>query len=90
MLCPSTMNPESSDVTARTSKGKLITSAITPPLWQNSWVKNIPLIGGYLTCMMNAPRYETTLEQNAELIASDLETLESPFSEKTVGVIDSK
>ncbi|KIV85770.1 hypothetical protein PV11_01429 [Exophiala sideris] len=90
LLCPSTMTPESSDLSALTSKGKLIANATTPPLWQDYWVKNIPLIGGYLSCGMNAPRYETTLEQNAEFIAGDLETLESPFSEKTVGVIDPK
>lgn len=39
-------------------------------------------------CAMNAPRYVTTLEQNAELIASDLESHESRWSETTVGIID--
>ena len=37
---------------------------------------------------MNAPRYETTLEQNAEFIANDLESYESRWSGRTVGVID--
>ena len=39
-------------------------------------------------CAKNAPRYLTTLEQNAEFIASDLETLESQWIGKKVGVID--
>lgn len=37
---------------------------------------------------MNASRYETTLEQNAEFIASDLESFESPWIQTTVGIID--
>jgi hypothetical protein len=37
---------------------------------------------------MNARRYVTTLEQNAEFIASDLERHESRWSGMTVGVID--
>lgn len=37
---------------------------------------------------MNARRYETTLEQNAEFIASDLESYKSRWSGMTVGVID--
>jgi len=41
-------------------------------MWQNAWMT----------------RYETTLDQNAELIASDLETYESQWSGMTVGIID--
>lgn len=38
---------------------------------------------------MNAGRYETTLEQNAELIATDLEDgYESRWIGKAVGIID--
>lgn len=36
---------------------------------------------------MNAGRYETTLEQNAEFIAADLEEGESSWIGTTVGVI---
>jgi hypothetical protein len=90
MLCPSTMTPESSDikVPTKTLHGKLIANAATPPSWQDSWIKYIPLIGKTLLCAMNARRYETTLEQNAEFIASDLESYESRWSGMTVGVID--
>jgi hypothetical protein len=84
------MNPESPDVTVPTNslQGKLTANATTPPLWQDSWIKHIPLVGKTLLCAMNAPRYKTTLEQNAEFIASDLETYESQWSGMTVGVID--
>lgn len=90
MLCPSTMTPESSDINVptQTLHGKLIANATTPPSWQDSWIKHVPLIGKTLLCAMNAGRYTTTLEQNAEFIASDLETYESRWSGTTVGVID--
>jgi len=48
----------------------------------------IPLIGRTLTCMVNFARYETTLEQSADFIASDLETSESKWSMSPVGIID--
>ncbi|MCJ1253540.1 hypothetical protein MMC24_001352 [Lignoscripta atroalba] len=84
------MTPESSDINVPTKSlhGKLIANAATPPLWHDSWIKYIPLIGTTLMCAMNAGRYETTLEQNAEFIASDLESYESRWSGTTVGVID--
>lgn len=90
MLCPSTMTPESSEIHVPTesSQGKLIANATTPPAWQESWIKYIPLIGNTLWCAMNASRYYTTLEQNADFIASDLETYDSRWSGVTVGVID--
>jgi len=90
MLCPATMTPESSDfsVPTKTSYTKLIANAPTPPLWKDSWIKYFPLIGTTLLCAINASRYETTLEQNAEFIASDLESYESRWSETTVGIID--
>ena len=90
MLCPSTMTPESQEVTVptKTSRGRLIGNAATPPLWKDSWIKYIPLIGRPLLCAVNAGRYETTLEQNADFIASDLESYESRWSGTTVGVID--
>jgi hypothetical protein len=84
------MTPESSEIVVptKTSHAQLIANAPTPPLWRDSWIKYIPLIGKSLLCAMNAPRYETTLEQNAEFIASDLESYESRWSGMTVGIID--
>ena len=90
MLCPSTMVPESSEISVptKTSRGNVVVSAGTPPLWRNSWLQYIPWIGKVILCAMNAPRYETTLEQNAEFIAKDLESYESRWSGTTVGIID--
>lgn len=90
MLCPNTMVPESSDITVPTKspRAKLIANATTPPLWQDSWIKHVPLIGKPILCAKNALRYETTLEQNADFIASDLEHDESQWSGMTVGIID--
>lgn len=84
------MTPESSafSIPAKSQHGRLVANATTPPLWQDSWVKYIPLIGRVIWVAMNASRYDTTLEQNAEFIASDLETLESRWSRMRVGVID--
>jgi hypothetical protein len=84
------MTPESSavNVPTQTPSGQLVANATTPPGWKHSWVGSIPLIGRTLLSAMNAGRYVTTLEQNAELIASDLETRESRWSGVTVGVID--
>jgi hypothetical protein len=90
MLCPTTMTPESSEIKVpqKSSHGKLIASGGTPPSWQDSWVTYIPLIGRPLSCAMNAGRYDTTLEQCTDFIASDLENSESRWSGMTVGIID--
>lgn len=90
MLCPSTMTPESTDlsVPTKSSQGRLIANAATPPSWQSSWIGSIPFIGKVIVTAMNASRYDTTLEQNAEFIANDLETRDSRWIGTTVGVID--
>ncbi|KAF2448504.1 hypothetical protein P171DRAFT_428564 [Karstenula rhodostoma CBS 690.94] len=90
MLCPSNMNPESSDfsVPTKSSHARLTASAQTPPLWKDSWLRHIPLMGKVLVIAMNMSRYGTTLEQNADFIANDLETLESPYIGTQVGIID--
>jgi hypothetical protein len=90
MLCPATMVPESSDVNvpADSSGRGLVAKSGTLPLWQDSWMKYIPLIGRTLVCAMNFSRYETTLEQNADFIAGDLGKSDSQWSGATVGVID--
>lgn len=83
------MTPEQSDVVVpmKSAHGKLVANATTPPLWHDSWLKHIPLIGKPIVCAMNASRYETTLEQNADFIAEDLESYDSRWSGVTVGVI---
>jgi hypothetical protein len=81
------MIPESATPTT-TTQTKLIPAGDTPPRWRNSWVHYIPLIGKTLVTMMNAMRYQTTLEQSAEFIAADLESHESQWIGKRVGTID--
>ncbi|KAM0722336.1 hypothetical protein Q7P37_001777 [Cladosporium fusiforme] len=89
MLCPSTIVPESTtlSVPSRPSAGPLIACGGSPPQWQYSWVRRLPLIGRSLEAAMNASRYETTLEQNAEFIAGDLDNPDSQWIGTTVGVI---
>ena len=48
----------------------------------------VPLIGKSIVCAMDASRYETALEQNAEFIASGLQSYESRCSGMTVGFLD--
>lgn len=75
-------------VPAQSTHNRLTANATSPPLWQDSWVKHIPFLGKMILAGMNAPRYETTLEQNADFIASDLTDRESRWIGVPVGVID--
>lgn len=90
LLCPSAMAPENTQVSvpAKSARDKLVANATSPPLWKDSWLKHIPFIGGLILAGMNASRYNTTLEQNADFIASDLRDRESRWIGAPVGVID--
>lgn len=92
MLCPATMKPESPhlSIPSKPSSGPLVGSAGTPPRWQHSWVRHVPLVGKTFEAAMNAGRYETTLEQNAEFLARDLEEAESLWVGTAVGVISAE
>jgi hypothetical protein len=81
---------QSSEFTVPTAStnAKLVAKAGIPPDWHYSWLDHIPLIGKTLACGLNALRYKTTLEQNADFIAEDLEVLESQWSLTAVGIID--
>lgn len=89
MLCPNWMIPESPEIglPGTTPREALVASTGIPPRWQDSWLKHIPLIGRTLVSMMNATRYQTTLEQNAEFIAGDLENGDSSWKGQAVGII---
>ncbi|KAF2651664.1 NAD(P)-binding protein [Lophiostoma macrostomum CBS 122681] len=91
MLCPSNMVPESADIVVPTNSTspRLIAKATTPPNWKDSWLlQYIPFFGRVIVAGMNASRLQTTLEQNADLIAEDLEMEDSQWVGKRVGVID--
>ena len=83
------MVPESPDVQlpGTAPKDTLEAKAGMPPQWNDSWTRHIPLIGKTIVSGMNASRYRTTLEQNAEFIASDLGNGESEWKWQAVGVI---
>lgn len=59
--------------------------ARNPPAWRDSCMKYISVVGKVLMSGMNGMRCDTTLEQNADFVAEDLETYESQWSGKTVG-----
>jgi putative NADH-flavin reductase len=90
VLCPSTMTPEFAEVSVPTKSpsGKLVASAGSPPLWKGSWIEYVPWLGRAVMCGMNAPRYDTTLEQCADFIAGDLGSGEGRWRGTTVGIID--
>lgn len=90
LLCPGIMTPDSSEfhVPTKALTSRLVASASQHPLFQESWLSYIPLLGRSLTLAMNFSRYTTTLEQNADFIAADLEVNDSPWVGKRVGVID--
>lgn len=90
MLCPSVMTPASQNLglPAHGKKNGLIAKARTLPEWQDSWVKHIPLLGNFLWCGLNASRYSTTLEDNAEFIADDLDKGTDEWVGQKVGVIE--
>ncbi|KAK9374024.1 uncharacterized protein V1513DRAFT_124639 [Lipomyces chichibuensis] len=90
ILCPSVMTPRSSTVELpmQAPTGNLIVSATVPPHWKNVWVRKIPLLGPFIVLGLNAGQYTTKLEDNAELIASDLEKGGDEWVGKKVGVWD--
>jgi hypothetical protein len=89
VLCPATMTPRGEPtypVIAGASVDNLLVSADTPPEWSNKllWM---PVIGGYLNVLSQASGYNTSLEDNADLIASDLlRGVDSPWIYQKVGV----
>jgi hypothetical protein len=89
MLCPNWMVPETTEIALHgfVPREELVASAGTPPRWQDSWLKYVPLIGKTLVSAMNASRYQTTLEQNADFIAADLESGDGEWRRRAVGVI---
>lgn len=91
MFCPAVMIPESSEVTVPTKAsphGRLVANEGTPALWQDSWLRYIPLIGRALSISAGFGRYTTTLEQCTDFIAEDLESADSKWIGARVGIID--
>ncbi|KAJ9148543.1 hypothetical protein NKR23_g4968 [Pleurostoma richardsiae] len=75
ILCPGVMQPRSKttypfDTSA--SEENLLAAAGIAPEWSAAFLCT-PLVGGYLNIMAQAAAYGTTLEDNADFIAKDLE-----------------
>ena len=66
----------------------LVASADVPPGWQDSYFKKVPFLGTLMGILGNASKYNIKLEDCADFIASDLETLESEFRGHRVGLIE--
>ena len=83
------MVPEYSEVQlpGTVPKGTLEAKSGSPPQWNDSWMRHVPFIGKTIVSGMNVSRYKTTLEQNAEFIASDLGNQQSEWKGQAVGVI---
>ncbi|KAK9314927.1 hypothetical protein V1522DRAFT_415852 [Lipomyces starkeyi] len=90
ILCPSLMTPRSStfELPMQAPTESLIMSATVPPHWKDIWVRRIPLLGPFIVLGLNVGQYTTKLEDNAEVIASDLERGGDEWVGKKVGVWD--
>lgn len=92
MLCPATMLPLG-DPTYPNPKGSadnLLVSAKTPAGWTRQFW-DVPIIGGYLNMMSQAGGYVVKLEDEADLMAKDLESgVNSQWAFERVGTKEKK
>ncbi|KAH8594580.1 hypothetical protein B0O99DRAFT_545703 [Bisporella sp. PMI_857] len=88
ILCPGIMHSLSSvtyPLDHRASAENLLATRNVAPQWSSRFLC-APLIGGYLNIMSQASSYGTALEDNADLIARDLEQgLDSVWAYQKVG-----
>jgi hypothetical protein len=75
LLCVAWMYPKSKKIVelCAPQQHRLIMQAGTPPDWQDSWVRSIPVLGIYLNLFPVMKSYSTYLEDVADLIAEHLE-----------------
>ncbi|KFZ00857.1 hypothetical protein V500_00939 [Pseudogymnoascus sp. VKM F-4518 (FW-2643)] len=93
-LCPAVMQPltaaPSYPPDPKISADNMLVTARTPPEWSSKFY-GVPLIGGYLNVLSQARNYTTSLEDNADFIAKDLEKgMASEWAYKKVGVREKK
>jgi hypothetical protein len=68
------------------SAENLLVASNIPPEWSQRFLR-VPLIGGYLNIISQVSSYGTALEDNADLIASDLLAgLDSMWAYEKIGV----
>jgi hypothetical protein len=72
-------------ITTTGSVNNLVTAAGVLPGWSRQFL-SLPVVGGYLNVLSQAMGYKTALEDNADLIASDLlQGANSPWLHQKVG-----
>lgn len=77
--------PPTYPVVQTASVDNLLVAASVPPQWSEKYQK-VPIIGGYLNVFSQATGYTTSLEDNADFIASDLlRGTDSPWVYQKVG-----
>ena len=72
------MTQKSTDfsVPTKTTPSNLVGGTPHPPGFKDVWVKHIPVVGRLFWIFSHIFMYQTSLEDNAEFIAADLEKKE--------------
>lgn len=71
---------------AAPTRHSLVLRADEPPAWVDSWIKNIPFVGDYLSLLLVIPQYTTELEDVADFLAEDLESGSTEWVGRKVGM----
>ena len=90
LFCPSQMVPVSKtvDLLDAPRGNPLVASADAPTGFQQSYLHSIPYLGPFISLMSNIAKYNTTLEDCADFIATDVENKEPRFVGHRVSVIN--
>lgn len=90
MLCPSAMLPANKTIEPLSEPrgNTLVVENGIPADWRYSYLNQIPILGTILSIFGNILRYNTTLEDNADFMAADLENPDSKHIGHRVSVID--
>lgn len=88
LLCIAIMRPATLAIEplATPRKHKLLVGAGTPPGWEDSWAKGMPLVGVYLNLVIGVARSTTELEDVADFMAEDLESGSGEWMGEKVGI----
>lgn len=88
LLCVAMMYPESETVEmldAPRTQRLVVSYNGTPPSWEDSWVRSIPVLGVFLNLIPAINSYRSKYEDVADLIGRDLATGKSDAVGKFVG-----
>jgi hypothetical protein len=92
ILCPSGMKPAVATPDLKILDGPrkrdFVVKADVPSVWNGSWWRNVPVLGRYVEVMKSLMGNMTTLEENADFLAEDLEGGDQKWEFRRVGVVD--